>query len=278
MSNYLNFVLFLICLLLENINNLCVKEASLNISIFTLLFCRNFFSLIGMSSVIVFFKPNNFNLKTILQIINSSILVFSIKNNNLILWIISLYFLFLYSFNNLILRSLVTFLAFYIDIVSIKKLDLMSISSAYYSIPVFSSLLSFFIFTEKISKWSLFQILIVAFFIFKNLKFTSLLILLGCFCFSVSDVLIRNSKTNIEYDIFLMSLSLSLYSSMFMENSTIEILSLMLNPYLLCLISGNILLQFILYNLFQKNSLTKLIPFRILGIFIGSLFDKYKNF
>ena len=269
---------FLISILLENYNNFFSKRLIIWNSPLEIIFLRNFFS--------IFFLWRNITIdwKIILQIISITGILFFIKSK---LFLFSIPFiLFLVDatiknqFNPIVLRCAITFMAFFLEISSMGKLGLGDISSAYYSIPIFSTIISHFWRKTTLKFSFLTELIIILFFIIGNLKLESIYILLACLCFGFCDVLMQNSKNKIITEIFYISIGMTLFSLSFLQGFSVfsKIIQFPQAIGFYFLIPGNILIQILIMKIFQKYSFKNLLPLRFLNIIFANALDKKSIF
>jgi len=269
---------FLISILLENYNNFFSKKLILWNSPLEIIFLRNFFS--------IFFLWKNITIdwKIIFQIISITGILFFIK---LKIFLFSIpFFLFLVDsiiknqFNSIVLRCIITFIAFFLEISSMGKLGLGDISSAYYSIPIFSTIISHFWKKTTLKFSFLTELIIILLFIIGNLKLESIYILLACLCFGFCDVLMQNSKNKITTEIFYISIGMTLFSFSFLQNFSVfsKIIQFPQAIGFYFLIPGNIFIQILIMKIFQKYSFKNLLPLRFLNIIFANVLDKKNIF
>lgn len=195
-------------------------------------------------------------------------------------WVLSMIsgILFIYYIKNwnFILRSIFTFLAFFLTTYGMRYFNLYNISCSYYSIPIFAVIFSWLIFKTKIKKYYVIEILILASFLAYNLNLNAFWIILGCACFGVCDVLMQNSKKNAKEEIFYLSIALSLYFSVFINNNIFYKIvnlhtSVLLN--LSFVVIGGIALQYLIFYIFKRISFCRLLPFRFLNLLLSNIID-----
>ena len=257
---------------LEISNDWFSKLLLLNLNTFELLFLRNIFSILFL-----IFIPKQLNQHVLSQIFIVCGFFYSVLNYNLPLSLVYGYLFLKYCKNQtIILRSLFTFLAFVLTTTAMQNLNITNISMSYYSIPIFSSILSILLLKEGFNKVYILEILILSIFIFTNFNITACVMLAGCFCFSMCDILIKTSKNTIISEVFYLSILMSFFLSLFCQKNTIISLINKTNnlKFLFILITGNILLQILIFVVFQRISFRKLLPLRFLSLLLCNILER----
>jgi hypothetical protein len=284
--------LFLITIFLEISNDFFSKILLENINQYNLLFLRNFFSLIPLFFLTI--KLKRIDWKLIFQIFVSGLVFFYLKEiffllknfsmeiiqKNIVIFagfvsVLVIFYVFCRK-SFIVWRSIFSFLAFNLTTFQLQTFSMYEIASTYFSIPIFSSILSFFIFDEKIRKLYICEILILSYLICKNFSLGVFISLCGCFCFSVCDIFFKKLQKSILEEAFFLSLALSFYFFIFSEISSRDFAAIIVKKNaisVLFLVLGSILMQSVLPIIFRKISFVKLMPFRFLSLICCNIID-----
>ena len=260
-------ILFILSLVCEISNDFFSKKLMYAISEFDLIFLRH---LIG--AIIMLCLVRKFDILILLRIFIIQILIFSFIYQQYITFIIfTILFIFYCLKNNLILRSLFTFLAFFLTSKAMKTMSLDCITMSYYSIPLFSSLINYFISDEKIGKKYWIEFLLISYLLFNRTTSINLNMFLGCLSFSFCDILMRYSSENILKEMFYINLAIVFYSYFFISKDIFIIGFTNYKLYLFMLCLGSLFLHYCIISIFRDTHLAKLLSFRFINIIFSSL-------
>jgi hypothetical protein len=263
---------FIISTILEVSNDFFSQGLLDSFGALNLLFLRNFFS---AGFLIFLIRKAMIKLDFLKKMFISAVFIGSLFNWMVLESVICCgLFIYFCRKDMFIWRTFWTFWAFYLTTIAMNSLDMLEISSAYYSIPIFSALLSIIIKKTATKKLHIVEIIILIHLLYIRLSPQVIVMLLGCLCFSITDILIQNFQKSALNEIFLTSICMSVYTLIPLGNNTINITNITGRSFVLplvCLICGSIAIQMIIFKVFKKTDFCQLLPFRFIGLIYSSI-------
>lgn len=265
--------LFIISIFIEMSNDFHSKQIITQGKLYVienLLISRNLSSFIVMAKV----TENIVDQQYILIFINNALGIYFFNNNSFFCIInISILFISILFIKkekiNLIFRSLFTYCGFILTTKAMEHMTMFEIAGSYYSIPIFSAFMNLII-DKKIKSLYIFEVFLLSYiFLFKKL---SLLMMSGCFCFSICDILIKFSKNDDFTEVYWISFAMVTYNILYFNSDSF--LHIIRQWNFIFIILGNLAIQLIIYKVFKNIDLYKLLPLRYISLIMANIADK----